>query len=60
MELPRISASFGIGAKGKVKVVLKPVCRIGLKGDDVSRRLYLYDLFLEPYWGKLQAVKLIC
>ncbi len=24
----------------------------GLKGDAVSRRLYLYYLFLKPYWGK--------
>ena len=53
--MPRISAFFGIGAKGKVEVVLKPACRIGLKGDIVSRRLYLYDLFLEPYWGKLNV-----
>ncbi len=41
-----------IGAKDKVKVAVKPVRRIGLKGDAVSRRLYLYDLFLKPYWGK--------
>jgi hypothetical protein len=40
-----------IGAKGKVKAVVQPPCRIGLKGEAVSRRLYLYDLFLKPYWG---------
>ena len=50
--MPRISASVVIGAKGKVKVAAKPVCRIGLKGVAVSHRLYLYDLFLKPYWGK--------
>lgn len=33
-------------------MAVNPVCRIGLKGDAVSRRLYLYDLFLKPYWGK--------
>ncbi len=43
---------MGIGAKGKVELVAKPVCRVGLKGDVVSRRLYLYYLFLKPYWGK--------
>ncbi len=51
-ELPRIRPSFAIGAKGKVKVAVNPACWIGLKGDVVSRRLYLYDLFLKPYWGK--------
>jgi len=30
----------------------KPVCRVGLKGGPVSKRLYLYYLSLEPYWGK--------
>lgn len=41
-----------IRAKDKVKLAVKPVCRVGLKGDIASRRLYLYDLFLKPYWGK--------
>jgi hypothetical protein len=50
--LSRIRASFAIGAKGKVKVVVDPACWIGLKRSAISRRLYLYDLFLKPYWGK--------
>ncbi len=41
-----------IRAKDKVKLAMKPECRIGLKGDIANRRLYLYDLFLKPYWGK--------
>ncbi len=47
-----ISASLWIGAKDKVKLLVEPVCRVGLKGKANSRRLYLYDLFLKPYWGK--------
>ena len=50
--MSRIRASIGIGAKGKVKLAAKPECRIGLKGDADSRRLYLYYLFLKPYRGK--------
>jgi hypothetical protein len=30
----------------------KPVCRVGLKGGPVNKRLYLYYLSLKPYWGK--------
>ncbi len=33
----------------------KPVCRVGLKGGPVSKRLYLYYLSLKPYWGKLNV-----
>jgi len=50
--LPRIPASRWIGAKGKVKLSVSPVCWVELKGTTGSRRLYLYDLFLKPYWGK--------
>ncbi len=41
-----------IGAKDKVKLAVKPECWVGLKGEAVSRRLYLYHLFLKRYWGK--------
>ncbi len=39
-------------AKDKVNACGKPVCRIGLKGRPYAGRLYLYYLFLKPYWGK--------
>jgi hypothetical protein len=36
-------------------LAVKPAYRIGFKGDMANRRLYLYDLFLKPYWGKLNV-----
>ena len=45
-------ASYTIKTKGKVNVVVKSACRVGLKDGTIIKRLYLYYLFLKPYWGK--------
>jgi len=45
-------ASPTIKTKDKVNGVERFVCRVGLKDQSTFKSLYLYHLFLKPYWGK--------